>query len=584
MTDNVDMNWPAATEDRVAVAAELPRLVGVALGKSDVFDVVVEVMITEVETIDARLVEPLKAAIDDRRYPELRAFRPVPPPSVADVVRKLERKGARSLPAAKSVGDILLMLFGDPSDRNTCARLAAACRGAMQHVTPHSLVQDVASRRGMGAIRWSEVAALVEHDAILRAQAESDAEHGAAEISETLGLPDPATPRALQIDAWRSIATGLVAEARNLIVGLSGMAAGQASPSYAESLGGHAINLGHHILHGVRVAAEQRIVAKYELKMAIERRKRAALENPVVPPSAEPPPAAAAAPLGHVTIAPIIDSGPKTREISRGHEHILGKPIPLVATPDLADVERTLLREFPHCESVVSMVLREMQRKPFVASRPLLLRGAPGCGKSRFARRLGELLGVGVFRVDGSGDAGVSFAGTERRWYSTEPCRPFLACSRFRQANPMILVDELDKAPQRSDYGRLWDGMLGFLEPETAARFQDPCLQVELDLRHVLYVATANDITGIPGPLLDRFGVLIDFPDPDRSHLPALARHLAEDLAIARGYDPRFVEPFETVELDAMRRTWPGGSVRRLGRIVATVMRARERRERGLPN
>ena len=52
-----------------------------------------------------------------------------------------------------------------------------------------------------------------------------------------------------------------------------------------------------------------------------------------------------------------------------------------------------------------------------------------------------------------------------RRWYSAEPCHPFLAVAQGKSANPMVLIDEIEKAATRSDYGRLWDCLLGFLEP-----------------------------------------------------------------------------------------------------------------------
>ncbi|KIZ46781.1 MULTISPECIES: hypothetical protein [Rhodopseudomonas] len=58
----------------------------------------------------------------------------------------------------------------------------------------------------------------------------------------------------------------------------------------------------------------------------------------------------------------------------------------------------------------------------------------------------------------------------------------FLAIAQGRIANPTVLIDEIEKAPTQSAYGRLWDALLGFLEPETAERYRDPALQAPLDL------------------------------------------------------------------------------------------------------
>jgi ATP-dependent Lon protease len=86
------------------------------------------------------------------------------------------------------------------------------------------------------------------------------------------------------------------------------------------------------------------------------------------------------------------------------------------------------------------------------------------------------------------------FGGTDRRWDSAEPCHAFLAIAQGKIANPLVLIDEIEKAATRTDYGRLWDCLLGFLEPETNARYPDPALQTNLDLSQVSYVATANSV------------------------------------------------------------------------------------------
>lgn len=589
MHDPFSDNWTGSETHLAAVTARLPRLLRVALAKTTAFDAVTDTIVTEVAAVDPRLEGRLRTAVDDHRFPELRLQRaavpPVAPVTFASIVRKLDGKAVRGFPAARELGNLLLLIFGDPSDTKTCARLAAACRDALRPVTARSLAQSVAASAGMPPVDWRSVSRVVSgFMADSLAEQDEEIDLSPARGAGFLTAEDPFVARALQVDAWHTAGQAIMGSARDLIMGLSCMAAGQTSPHYAGSLAEHALGLGGTVLYAVRQAAEQGVITRYEQLLTGERRRHAAAELAAKPAEPVAPIASATIPPGLVLVAPKIQGGPKVKEIVRGHEQILGKPIPLVETPDLVAVEHALLREFPHCAAIVRAILREISGKPHVALRPILLRGDPGTGKSRFARRLGELLGVGVFRVDGSGDGGVSFAGTERRWYSTEPCRPFMACSRFGHANPMVLVDELDKAPRRADYGRLWDGMLAFLEKETAARFQDPCLQAELDLGHVLYVATVNDVTHLPGPLLDRFGVVLEFPTPDRSHLEPLARHLAIEQASALGIDTRFVEPFEEAELAVMGRHWKGGSIRRLGRIVATVMRARDARDHSLLN
>jgi len=268
--------------------------------------------------------------------------------------------------------------------------------------------------------------------------------------------------------------------------------------------------------------------------------------------------------------------------VARGFEHAIGKALRLVPTPSLPAVRERLLAEFCQAGRAVDAILGELVGKEFVRLPPLVVVGPPGSGKSRFVRRLGEELGVGLLRVDATNDSGASFGGTERRWWSAEPCRAFMACARHAQANPLVLVDEVDKAPTRSEYGRIWDSMLQTLEPENAARFPDPCLQTDLDLSWVSFVCTANDAGKLPGPLLDRLRV-VAFPAPGREHVEALSVALLADIARERGLDPAFLPPPDATELRALRHRWSGGSVRRLRRAVEAIVRVRDRELEGRP-
>jgi ATP-dependent Lon protease len=202
--------------------------------------------------------------------------------------------------------------------------------------------------------------------------------------------------------------------------------------------------------------------------------------------------------------------------------------------------------------------------------------GEAGGGKSRFARRLGEILKIECWRTDASRSDGAIFGGTDKRRYSAEPCHPFLAIARAKHANPIVLIDEIEKAGTRNDYGRFWDCILGFLEMETSARYFDPALQTPLDLGHVSYVATANALDPLPSPLRDRFRI-VTFPKPGLEHIDALLPRVIADLAAERGLDSRWIEPLTGQERDAVAAHWRGGSVRQLRRVVEAVLRAREK-------
>jgi ATP-dependent Lon protease len=282
----------------------------------------------------------------------------------------------------------------------------------------------------------------------------------------------------------------------------------------------------------------------------------------------------------YLVVAKLSDAemkNPKVREIVAPFRSIVNVPLPLVQSPSLQRVRNALLFEFPYAADIIDFALTDLIGHATVHVRPLLIVGGAGAGKSRFARRLGEELGVSVWRTDASQCDGAAFAGTSRRWHSSEPCHPFLAVAQGKIANPLILIDEIEKAATRTDYGRLWDCLLAFLERETSARYPDPSLQVNLDLSQVGYVATANRLDPLPSPIRERFRVVM-FPRPSSKDLGALLPTIIHDLTKERGLEKTWETPLDEIEYAAVARRWRGGSVRRLRRIVEAVFNARDLR------
>jgi ATP-dependent Lon protease len=113
------------------------------------------------------------------------------------------------------------------------------------------------------------------------------------------------------------------------------------------------------------------------------------------------------------------------------------------------------------------------------------------------------------------------------------------------------------------------------LERETAARYPDPYIQSEIDLSHVVYMATVNDDTRVPAVLRDRMRV-IRLPRPSPEHVPVIVRTLIADAAADRGLDTRWAAPLDGDELELVLRLWRGGSVRRLREVVERILARRE--------
>jgi ATP-dependent Lon protease len=232
------------------------------------------------------------------------------------------------------------------------------------------------------------------------------------------------------------------------------------------------------------------------------------------------------------------------------------------------------VREFPHAENIIDIVLRDLAGAQHIRLKPTIIVGAPGCGKSRLIRRLAEACGVHCGRFDGAGSDDASFAGTPRRWSTREPCFPLLIIALCGHANPFVMIDEIDKAGHTRN-GTLQHALLPFLEPETAKRYPDPCVQSPIDLSVVSFLMTANDTTRLPAPLKDRCRIL-RMPALRVEHVPAILPAILADLAAERGIDARWIAPFATDEIEMVKRLLGDGSIRRLRMIVEKVIDGRE--------
>ena len=248
---------------------------------------------------------------------------------------------------------------------------------------------------------------------------------------------------------------------------------------------------------------------------------------------------------------------------------------PLALTPDLRSVRDALRNEFPHAWNAIDLMLGDLRPGEPLHFRPFMLLGAAGSGKSRMVRRLCDLMGVRLRRFDGAGSSDNAFGGVPRRWSNASPCFVLQTVADSKVANPVILVDEVDKSGS-STAGSLVQSLLPFLESETSRAYPDPCFEVEADLSHVNYCMTANDDTRLPSPLRDRIRI-IRLPSPGVEHIESLARSIMQDLEVELAIPPAFMPALAPDELAVVARAWgEKGSVRRLQKIVRGTVTARD--------
>jgi ATP-dependent Lon protease len=156
---------------------------------------------------------------------------------------------------------------------------------------------------------------------------------------------------------------------------------------------------------------------------------------------------------------------------------------------------------------------------------PMLLLGDPGIGKTHFARRVSELLATGFGFVSMSSmTAGWVLSGSSSQWKNAKPGKVFETFLHGQYANPLICVDEIDKAGGDQQYDPL-GALYSLLEHDTAKSFVDEFVEIPIDAASVFWVATANDASRIPEPILNRMNVYeIEAPDHEG------ARRIAESI------------------------------------------------------
>jgi hypothetical protein len=254
---------------------------------------------------------------------------------------------------------------------------------------------------------------------------------------------------------------------------------------------------------------------------------------------------------------------------------VLGKRLPLRPVPPMATVRNTLRSEFPHAHSVIDTMLEDLAGRDHVAMRPTVLAGLPGCGKTTFAIRFAELVGLSweIYPCAAVHDA--KFAGTARGWSSGEPAFPTSLIVSSAIANPVVILDEIEKAGGTIWNGSLLEALLPMLEARSAAKFFDVFVEASVDLSGVIFLGTANDPARMPRPLRDRCRILT-FPSPERAHLSALVPGLLSGIVAATGMDARWIAPLSPDEFEHLATAWPGGSLRALQRMIEAVLRARD--------
>ena len=194
----------------------------------------------------------------------------------------------------------------------------------------------------------------------------------------------------------------------------------------------------------------------------------------------------------------------------------------LAGSPSAESIEQLKLN-FPNFNEAIEQIefaaaLSNLSNRCWFQMPPLLLLGPAGVGKTAFAQEFAKNLGVYFKRIDvGTATTGSILSGLSLGWGSGHTGEIFKAINEADSANPLLMLDEIDKISHLSTYP-IEPTLLALLEKESASNFREEAIQLHLNCKYFLWIATANDLNAISEPLKSRFTIVnISMPNKEET-------------------------------------------------------------------
>jgi ATP-dependent Lon protease len=215
-----------------------------------------------------------------------------------------------------------------------------------------------------------------------------------------------------------------------------------------------------------------------------------------------------------------------------------------------------------------------MQINQSIKGQIICFAGPPGVGKTSLGKSIAESLGREFVRISLGGVRDESEVRGHRRTYvGAIPGIIMQSLKKAKSTNPLIMMDEIDKLS--SDFrGDPASALLEVLDPEQNSHFRDHYIDIEYDLSNVVFITTANDLSSIPGPLLDRMEI-IEIPGyTEYEKVKIATNHLVPKEIKEHGIDKKIKVKFSDEIIHKIIKSYTReAGVRTLDRTIAKVIR-----------
>lgn len=230
-----------------------------------------------------------------------------------------------------------------------------------------------------------------------------------------------------------------------------------------------------------------------------------------------------------------------------------------------------LRRNFPNFAEAIEHIehaaaLSSLSDRAWFQMRPMLLLGPAGVGKTAFAQAFASGVGVTFRRFDvGSMSTASAIAGLSMAWSTGHAGEMLRLITTSQTANPIIMLDEVDKMSGHH-MAPIEPTVLALLEQESAGSFRDEGLLLCINLGHVNWLATANELESMSQPLKSRF-TIVTVSAPTKDQAPAVINSIYTKIRKANPWGNKFTPVLDENVIDRLI----GFSPRELNHILMTA-------------